>query len=48
MTYHYDGHGPGFGGGRDLVIDNKANKNRNSYANIGYTYKHKNYTYGNK
>ncbi|XP_028416631.1 uncharacterized protein LOC114540704 [Dendronephthya gigantea] len=32
-------YGPTFGGGHDLYISNNANKNRNSHAAIGYTYR---------
>ena len=30
--------GPGFVGGHDLMINDKANINSSSYANPGYTY----------
>ena len=30
--------GPTFGGGYDILIDNSASFNSNSYSNLGYTY----------
>ena len=31
-------HGPTFGGGHDIVINDNANSNTNSYANFGHSY----------
>ena len=31
-------HGPAFGGGHDIVINNNANSNTNSYASFGHSY----------
>ncbi len=46
--YTNPGNGPTFGGGRDLKIANNADKNRNSYANFGNTYRAPSgYSYGN-
>ena len=42
---HY---GPVFGGGRDLLICDKANTNHSSHANINHTYKNSKYQYDNK
>ena len=37
--YTNPGYGPTFGYGFDLYIANNADKNKNSYANLGYTYR---------
>lgn len=37
--YANNGYGPTFGGGHDLYIANNANSNRNSYTNLGHTYR---------
>ena len=37
--YTSPNYGPTFGGGHDLHIRNNADKNRNSRANVGYTYR---------
>jgi hypothetical protein len=40
-------YGPTFGGAHDLYIANNADKNRNSYANVGHTYRPPSgYSYG--
>jgi len=31
-------HGPTFGGGHDIVINDNANSNTNSYTNFGHSY----------
>ena len=45
--YTNPGYGPTFGGSHDLYIANNADKNKNSYANLGYTYRPPSgYSYG--
>ncbi len=45
--YTTPSYGPTFGYGHDLYIANNADKNRNSYANLGYTYRAPSgYSYG--
>ena len=45
--YTNPGYGPTFGGGHDIYIANNADKNTNSYANLGYTYRSPSgYSYG--
>jgi hypothetical protein len=36
--YNVNSYGPVFGSGFDLCIANMANKNRNSYSNIGTSF----------
>ena len=46
-TYNRKDYGPTFGGGFDFYISNYCNRNKNSYSNLGYTYKTPtNYKYG--
>ena len=40
--------GPIFGGGKDLYICDKADENNISYANLGHSYCHANYTFNTK
>ena len=37
-VYRSSGHGPTFGGGRDIHIANNANRNTNSLTNFGHSY----------
>ena len=39
-------YGPIFGGGNDICIYNRANKNTNSFSYLGKSYKHPQYAYG--
>ena len=43
--YHNNSYGPRFGGGHDIIIYDNSNTNKNSYANIGHTYKNSNFPY---
>jgi len=46
-TYSCSYYGPTFGGGHDIEIKNYAPSNRNSEANLGYTYSPpRGYSYG--
>lgn len=46
-SYSSISYGPTFGGGFDLYLANQCNRNKNSYTNLGYTYKTlSNYKYG--
>ena len=36
--YKSSSHGPIFGGRGDIIIDDNANSNTNSYTNFGYSY----------
>ena len=45
--YTNPGYGPTFGNGHDIYIANNADKDTNSYANLGYTYRPPSgYSYG--
>ena len=46
--YHHQSYGPTFGGGNDIYISDRADKNNSSYGNICHTYKNINYTYNTK
>ncbi len=48
MTYHNSGYGPLFGSGGDIKIQDSANNNNNSTANIGNTYQNSKYKDSNK
>ena len=37
-------HGPTFGGGHDIHIVNNANTTMHSHSNLGFSYKHPQYT----
>lgn len=39
-------YGPTFGNGHSLYISNDSNLNKQSYSNLGTSYKHPNYLYG--
>jgi hypothetical protein len=39
-------YGPFFGGGHDFAIFNNADSNKDSYSNLGFSYKHPNYSTG--
>lgn len=39
-------YGPIFGDGHDFMISNSSNNNRNSYSNLGHSYKFDKYNYG--
>jgi hypothetical protein len=43
--YSESSYGPTFGG-HDFIISNSSNNNRNSYSNLGHSYKFDKYTYG--
>jgi hypothetical protein len=43
--YNRDSIGPAFGGGKDFVIHDKADKKEDSYANICSSYVNRNYSY---
>ena len=46
-SYNNKAYGPTYGGGHDLHIANYCNRNKNSYTNLGHTYKvPSNYRYG--
>ncbi len=45
-TYSNGLFGPTFGGGYDLYIADHSNLNTSSYSNLGYTYKHGNFSFG--
>lgn len=44
--YDHSSYCCGFGGGHDLMIYNDANKNLNSYSNLGHSFKHPAYSSG--
>ena len=46
--YRCSRYGPTFGGGHDIYISSSASSNRNSYTNLGHTYRVPGgYSYGN-
>ena len=44
--YSQSNYGPTFGGGHDFQISDSSKNNRNSYSNLGHSYKFDKYTHG--
>jgi hypothetical protein len=44
--YCQSNYGPTFGAGHDFMISDSSNNNRNSYSNLGHSYKFDKHTYG--